>query len=73
MPQLGRLYLDNNDLTGTIPYMLQKAKNIVEVKLHKNNISGKFDEIFCSEKQILSADCTAVGCSCCTCCGDCDD
>lgn len=73
MPQLGGLYLDNNDLTGTIPYVLQTASNIVEVQLHNNKITGSFFEQFCDDKQVLSADCSAVGCSCCTCCGDCDE
>ena len=64
---LNVLYLQNNiGLSGTVPVEFKRLTNLNAVYLQNTNISGGFDEAFCSSYTETFTLKTDVECSCCS-------
>ena len=66
--QIDRLWLNGNELTGTIPVELSSLSGMLWLHLEDNQLSGSVPDSICSLGAEIGVDCE-VACDCCTCCG----
>jgi len=69
LPSLGMLYLDNNSLTGSVPY--ESLGSLHTLYVHFNQLTGNWPLEFCSQDSNLNEfglDCDKLSCppECCT-------
>jgi hypothetical protein len=75
MTRLEQLFVDGNDLTGTVPSSLGQIPSLTSFLFSDNSLTGSVDSFLCTAGRTwvnLVADCQEeVTCSCCTsCCVD---
>lgn len=70
MDTLTKLTLSDNSLTGWVPESLAELKKLKTLTLGNNFLSGSLPKDICrfEDLEVLSVDCDAQGCECCTDC-----